>query len=473
MNILLISMPDTVSALNAIARIPNLGLCSLAAHRDGDTVRILDLPLQSGRLGPLVEKAVRELDPDLVGLTAMSFQYKSAVYVARLVKRVKPGVKTVLGGYHATLLAGDITASAPGEAPFDFFVRGEGEAAFPRLARALRESDGFRDVPGLSWCDHGTWTHNPPAALLEPAAVRLPDREARLPGRSRFIGLRFDCAETSRGCTMGCAFCSIRKMYGRSIRYFPLDRVMEDLERMRRAGTQGVFFVDDNITLNVPRLKELCRRIITGGYSSLRYVIQASVAGIASDPELPGLLDRANVRWIFLGIESGNAASLQAMHKTGVYDNTRTAVERLRRRGICVIGGFIVGNPGDSRREIRDTYRFARSLRVDHAIVQILTPYPETGTRETLLRRGLVTNPDRFERYNGFMANVRTQALSAPRLEFWNTLYGLTLYFNPLYMARSRVWWYLPGNAPQMLANNFRFLFSGLRGRTFRSRHRW
>ena len=44
---------------------------------------------------------------------------------------------------------------------------------------------------------------------------------------------------------------------------------------MRRAGTQGVFFVDDNITLNVPRLKELCERIISGGYSraAIKHVI--------------------------------------------------------------------------------------------------------------------------------------------------------------------------------------------------------
>lgn len=231
--------------------------------------------------------------------------------------------------------------------------------------------------------------------------------------------------------------------------------------------------MDDNITLDVPRLKELCRRISAAGLDRMYYVMQASVAGIASDAELPRLLARAHVRWIFLGIESGIARNLAEMRKSGVLGKTRTAVSRLRRNGICVLGGFIVGSPEDTRRDIRDTYRYALALGVDHAIVQIITPYPKTETRERLLAAGLVTNADDYSRYTGFQANVRTRYLDSARLARWTVLAGLPLYFNPLYMARSRVWWYQPADAPQMFLNNIRFLASGLRGRLFASTHRW
>jgi hypothetical protein len=84
-----------------------------------------------------------------------------------------------------------------------------------------------------------------------------------------------------------------------------------------------------------------------------------------------------------------------------------------------------------------------------------------------------VTNPDDYSRYNGFIANVRTRRLSDRELSKWVVLYGARLYFNPLFFLNSRVWWYQPADAPNMFLNNFRFLWSGLRGTLFQSAHRW
>lgn len=473
LKVLLVATPDTVSSLAAVMRIPNLGICSLAGSLVDCEVRALDLAFAKGRLTPLLGRVLRELAPDLVGVSAMSFQYASARRVALICKNLDPAVLTVLGGYHATLLADQIAQSADAEL-FDFIVRGEGEATLASLVRAIAEGGrDLGDIRGLSFRSAGRLVHNPKADLLDLASVPLPDRGSRMLDRSRFMKLRFDCVETSRGCTMGCTFCSIRRMYGRSVRFFSLDRVIEDLRRLRAAGTRGVFFVDDNITLDVPRLKELCRRIVREGLDSLYYVIQASVPGIASDPELPGLLAQAGFRWVFLGIESGIARNLDQMRKSGVLAHTRTAVERLRANGICAIGGFIAGNPDDTRADVRGTYRYARGLRLDHAIVQVLTPYPQTEIRERLLAEGLVTNPDDFSRYNGFISNVRTRYLSERELNRWVVLYGARLYFDPRFFLASRLWWYQPADAPAMFLNNFRFLFGGLRGRLFASTHRW
>ena len=473
MKILLIAMPDTVSSLAAVMRIPNLGICSLAGSLEGCTVHCLDLSFARGRITPLLECTLADLAPDMVGISAMSFQFESARRVAGICRRARPGMPIALGGYHATLLAEEIAASSDREL-FDFIVRGEGEAVLALLVKQIGSGSGsYGAIPGLSYLGNGGFVHNPAGKLLDLDSVRLPDRDARILDSSRFMKMPFDCVETSRGCTMGCTFCSIRRMYGKSVRFFPLERVLEDLRRLKSRGTRGVFFVDDNITLDVPRLKELCQRIAREGLASLYYVIQASVPGIASNPELPALLAKAGFRWVFLGIESGIARNLAQMRKSGQLAHTRTAVERLRAHGICAIGGFIAGNPDDTREDIRDTYRYARDLHLDHAIVQVLTPYPKTETREHLLAEGLVTNPDDFSRYNGFISNVRTRHLSQRELNRWVVLYGARLYFDPRFFLASRVWWYQPADAPAMFLNNFRFLFDGLRGRLFASTHRW
>jgi anaerobic magnesium-protoporphyrin IX monomethyl ester cyclase len=473
MRVLLLAMPDTVSALDPILKIPNLGLCSIAGSLGECEVHVADLAFRNRRLGERVAGLLARLQPELVGLSAMSFQYDSARRVARLCRRLAPGARVALGGYHASMMYEEI-AAGPDAPLFDFLVRGEGERTFQRLARELSSGgQRFAAIPGLSYRSSGGFRHNRPAPLLRLEQLPLPNRDCRLYGESRFLTSSLDCVETSRGCTRGCRFCSITRMYGRQVRRFPLQRVVEDLRRLKARGTRGVFFVDDNITLDVPRLKELCRLIIAEGLHTMAYLMQASVAGIASDPELAPLMARAGFRWVFLGIESGLARNLRAMGKGGVLRNTRTAVKRLQEQGICIFGGFIVGNPEDRRRDIRATFRYALELGVDHPIVQCLTPYPKTDTREELLARGLVTNPGDFSRYNGMICNVRTEHLSERALTRAILWSGIGYFFHPRYVRRSRFWRYSPSLWPALVANNFRFVAGAARRRLFASRHRW
>ena len=473
MKVLLLAMPDTVSALDSILKIPNLGLCSLAGNLRGCEVKVMDLAFRRKGLDQLLNETLAEFEPDLVGLSAMSFQYESACHVASLVRSLNRKTRIVLGGYHASLMAEEIGRS-PEAGLFDFIIRGEAEGTLPALVQAVgSEVDDLAGLPGVSYRKGDAFVHNPRAPLLDLDILGLPNRDARLLESPRFLNLRFDCAETSRGCALGCKFCSIACMYGRAIRFFPLGRVIEDLRALKARGTQGVFFVDDNITLNVKRLKSLCELIVSENLQTMIYVMQASVAGIASDPELAGRLWEAGFRWVFLGIESGLERNLKGMGKPGSREAAFRAVRGLRRQGICVFGGFIVGHPEDDRGDIEATFRFAYELGVDHAIVQVLTPYPRTETRSELLGADLVTNASDYSRYNGFIANVRTRHLSSEEIGRAVVRSGLKLYFHPLHILRSRLWRHDPALIPPLIMNNFRFLAQGLRNRVFESRHRW
>jgi radical SAM superfamily enzyme YgiQ (UPF0313 family) len=184
-------------------------------------------------------------------------------------------------------------------------------------------------------------------------------------------------------------------------------------------------------------------------------------------------LKEAGFGWVFLGIESSIPRNLESMGKRGVLKNTERAISLLRDQGIGVFGGFIIGHPEDTREDIRTIYRFARDSGVDHPIIQCLTPYPKTQTREELLAAGLITNVDDYSLYNGFTCNVRTKELTNRQLNnaiFWN---GLRLYFNPAYFANSRFWHYRLSSIPALAANNMNYLMGAARGRIFTSRHTW
>ena len=473
MRVLLIAMPDTVSALDPVVRVPNLGISSIAGNLRNCEVQTIDLAFHNKGITQFLSEVIGDLKPDIIGLSAMSFQYESARHVARICRNSSPKSFVALGGYHATLMYEEIAGGADAQV-FDFLVRGEGEITFRSLVEQLDlPQPDFAAIPGLSFRLGDRINHNPPAPLLDLNTLNLPNRDARMVDKSAFMRRPFDCVETSRGCTMGCKFCSIAQMYGRCIRNFALERVVDDLKDLKQRGKQGIFFVDDNITLDIPRLNRLCEMIVQEGLNDLSYVIQASVAGIASDPELPVRLRKAGFRWIFLGIESGIGRNMKSMGKQGSLETTRRAVTSLKRQNIGVFGGFIVGHPDDDASDIRATFRYALDLGVDHPIIQYLTPYPKTQTREDLMKKGLVINPDDYSRYNGFSANARTGKLTLGELNHAVFVNGLRLYFNPRYLLRSKFWKYNPRSWPALIQNNVRYVAGARKGQVFPSRHKW
>src|SRR5262249_21294088 len=133
MNVLLLSMPDSFEHMPTIGiRMPNGALSSLAGNLDAHhAVAVADLILVQERVRETVERLLAERAPDVVGLSVMTFQRRTALRIVELVRRLRPEARIVVGGYDPSL---DPCAYA-GHA--DFVVRGEGELTFRDLLRAL------------------------------------------------------------------------------------------------------------------------------------------------------------------------------------------------------------------------------------------------------------------------------------------------------------------------------------------------
>ncbi|MGQ9689309.1 MAG: B12-binding domain-containing radical SAM protein [Desulfobaccales bacterium] len=432
MRILLMAMPDTVDFIETSARIPNLALVSLAGNLPGHEVRVLDLVVYKPRIRQTLEKVLREFRPELVGLSAMTFQFATLQKVARLVRGFDPGIQIVAGGYHPSLMARELAAEEL--AHLDFIVRGEGEATLPELVSALEKSQpGMERIKGLSYREGDQWQHNPDRPLLDLEQIQLPRREARLAHDSFFLDMSMDVAETSRGCPYNCKFCSIKRMYGNTFRRYPIPRIIEDLQAIRRRGTKSVFLVDDNITYDIDHFRQVCRAIVEHGLNDLCYLTQVTAVAIAQNPNLVAEMDRANFRIIFVGFESMEPAALKGMKKPTSPAINRQAAALLRQHKMAIIAGAIVGYPDDDRESVIRQMRQIWGLRPDSLYAQILTPYPQTALRQELLDAGLIVNLNDFRTYNGFESNIRTKYLGCKELEslkthlvFWG---GLNLDF--------------------------------------------
>jgi radical SAM superfamily enzyme YgiQ (UPF0313 family) len=466
MRILLLSMPDSFEHTASITmRMPNGALASLAGNVDAHhEVAVADLILAQGRTGATVERLLRERQPSIVGLSVMTFQRETARKVAALVRRIVPDARLVAGGYDPSLAPEVYEDPAFG---VDVIVRGEGDITFRELVRALERKRPLARVAGLSYRDNGTFRHTPPRPVsrLGGDEVRPPNRAARVLSGYTLLGRQVDVVETSRGCTFDCSFCSIIEMRGRNFHTWPIERVIADIRDARARGARAIFLVDDNIVINLPRFEALCRAIVDAGLNDIDYIVQAMTSAIATGGErLAPLMRQAGFRYVFLGIENvldedlaflrASAKNAERSHGQRVGNATLTAVDVLHRHGMYVVGGLIVGNPGDTRASIEANLAFARQ-HVDWPYIQHPTPYPGTPMTKDFRARGLIVS-DRPEEYDGTTAVVRTEHLAPEEIEFlrWRAERWMKLrHFWPT-LAHSP--WFVLRHGLAMLRHTFR-----------------
>jgi anaerobic magnesium-protoporphyrin IX monomethyl ester cyclase len=464
MNVLLLSMPDYFEHMPPVAiRMPNGALTSLAGNVDPHhRVAVADLILTHRRVRETLTRLIREFDPEVVGLSVMTFQRRTADRLIQLVRVLKPGVKIVVGGYDPSL-----APDAYEGMDVDYIVRGEGEVIFRELLRALEREKGFDRICGLSFRNGEGWLHNPnsPVLRLDGGEIRPPNRSARVLCGYTLLGRQVDVIETSRGCTYDCSFCSIIEMRGRNFHTYSLERVLADIRDARDHGARTLFLVDDNITLNVRRFEELCHAIIEARLDKLDYFVQAMTSAIASHGKtLAPLMRRAGFRYVFLGIENileGDLQFLRATAKNTARVNgsnagnaTLRAIDWLHRNKMYVVGGLIVGNPDDTRESIEANLAFARRY-VDWPYIQHPTPYPHTPMTQDFRDRGLIMN-ERLEEYDGTTAVVRTEHLPAEEIEYvrWKAERWMKVRHMPAALLHDP--WFVLRHAPEMLAHTFR-----------------
>jgi radical SAM superfamily enzyme YgiQ (UPF0313 family) len=464
MNVLLLSMPDSFEHMPTVAiRMPNGALTSLAGNLDSHhRVAVADLILVQDRVRQTVTELVRSLNPDVLGISVMTFQRRTAARIIELARSLKPGLKVAAGGYDPSLAPQAYT-----EIGVDFIVRGEGEITFRDLVRALESGSDLANIGGLSYRSGGQWFHNPdrPVHGLTDGEIRLPNRAARVLKGYTLLGRQVDVVETSRGCTFDCSFCSIIEMRGRNFHTFNFDRVLADIRDARDHGARTIFLVDDNITLNVRRFEALCHAIIEAGLNKLDYFVQAMTSAIANHGEtLAPLMRQAGFRYVFLGIENileGDLKFLRAAAKNTERENghntgnaTLRAIQYIRHNKMLVVGGLIVGNPDDTHESIEANLEFARQY-VDWPYIQHPTPYPRTPMTRDFVEKNLIIN-ERLEEYDGTTAVVRTEHVSAADAEYmrWKAERWMKVRHIPSVLRHDP--WFVLTHAPQMLAHTFR-----------------
>jgi radical SAM superfamily enzyme YgiQ (UPF0313 family) len=332
-----------------------------------------------------VEPLDLDADVDLVGVTFMTALAPRAYEIARAFRAC--GKVVVAGGFHPTLCADEAAAH------FDAVITGDAEGTWPRLLADLAAGRLER-----------VYRADPRADL---AATPIPRRDLTADTARYYATIH--AVQTGRGCVHACRYCSVTAFHRRTHRSRPLQNVLEELRALPRA----LMFVDDNIIADPEYARELFTAMVPLGK---RWVGQSSIE-IADDPELLRLARAAGCLGLFVGVETTSQENLAALDKA-FNQGARLAprIASIRRSGIGVIAGMIVGLDRDGPDVFQRTLRFLDSARIDALQLNIMTPLPGTPMYCDLEAQGRIVERD-LSRYDFRHAVIQPARMSREELQ--------------------------------------------------------
>jgi radical SAM superfamily enzyme YgiQ (UPF0313 family) len=374
--------------------IPILGLQVLARLvPDGHEVDIYDEVF-----GPAAtERDITAERYDLVGVTGYTSGATRAYEIAAMCRQ--RGLTTVMGGPHAS--------ACPDEAAphFDAVAVGECDEIWPRIIRDAAEGRLQKRYDGT---------------LSDLEATGLGGgRQTLLPVNGKYD---VSSIQTSRGCPVGCEYCSVTQFNGAPIRR---RRIPDIIEEWNQTPKKFLFVVDDNFfgvgEKHAVWAKQLLRTLIKEGKKRLWF--SQTTINMGDDMEGLKLAYRAGCRGMLVGFETFNEASLKDYHK-GINRNNLSRYQELvnnfHKAGIAVFGGFIIGADADTPQTVADTAMQAVKLGVDIIQITNLTPLPGTKMFDRYKEAGrlIATNyPEDWERYTFTETVYHPKQMTATELD--------------------------------------------------------
>ncbi len=390
--------------------LPNLGIMYLAGLllRRGYDVKVFDENID-GQVAP----SVIAFNPQVLGITCVTAALGSACRLAEQVKTRLPAVNVVVGGPHISAVPAETLDQ---NAVIDFGLVGEAELTFPMLCDRLTgrdDSEEIPNVPGLVHRVEGKAKLNAaPRFLSDDELDDVPYPPWHLLPMERIFkqathglftrGKRIMPVMTTRGCPNYCTFCS--RVMGFNFRRRSIDNVIGEIQWLYDTySIDEIYFEDDTFTQDPERAHALLDAIIT-----LNLGIHVKFAnGLRADKVDEALLQKmksAGVYWVGFGIESGSPHTQELMMKRLDLDLAAENVRLAKSMGFKVGSNCIIGYPGESRADVKESLNYFLRLPLDSFAVVPCVPFPGTTAWMECDKNGWLT--ERASDYDNFWFEI-------------------------------------------------------------------
>jgi len=368
----------------------------------------------------VVRQRLIELQPDVVGVTAITPSIYKAENILKVAKESVPHAVCVLGGVHATFMYKQVLSEAPW---IDVIVRGEGEEIFRELIQCIDKGEwptNRKSIDGLAYIEEGDDENR---IVANKAAPTVKDIEAINPDWTLLewdkyiyvpLGVKVAIPNMARGCPFTCSFCSQWKFW-RDYRIRDPKKVVDEIEMLVNDHGVGFFILaDEEPTINRKKFIQFCEELIARGLpDKIKWGINTRVTDILRDEELLPMYREAGLVHVSLGTEAAAQLKLDRFNKETKVEDNKRAIKLLRDADIFVEAQFIVGLENETAETLEETYRMAWDWQPDLANWAMYTPWPFSKLFQELGDKVEVFD---FEKYNFVTPIMKPEAMERGEL---------------------------------------------------------
>ncbi len=331
-----------------------------------------------------------EKDADIILISVISYDYNKIYHkMTEIAKQAKPNCTLLMGGVYVTTCIEHVMQ----DINIDIGMMGHAEERLQPLIEAIirKDSAAIEQMEGIAF-------RKSDKVIINPLLSNVADvKEMVKPDYSKtdikkyvnkedsiatnFINeskKHFANILTSYGCPYNCIFCASRSISGRKVVVRPADDVLEELDYLvKECNIELLNIMDDNILFDKERAKYIFNEIIYR-----KYDIEIRIDNVAIwhlDEEIIRLLKKAGCTRMGISIESGCERVLhKIIRKPLKLEIVKPIRELCREVNILLQANFIIGFPGETWNEIRESLKFAEECDFDLTSIHIATPLPKT-----------------------------------------------------------------------------------------------
>jgi anaerobic magnesium-protoporphyrin IX monomethyl ester cyclase len=368
--------------------LPPLGLLYVASaiKRNNHDVSILDAHTLQLTNKEIVQEIV-SFKPDIVGISLFTIFLRDAYLLTKSLRNAL-NVPIVVGGPHVSAMPEKTLEEFK---DVDFLMLGWADFSIVDFLNMLSGKVDKESVPGLCYRANNAIIKNQEAALPSNLDdIPMPDRSiidnmynASLYYNITISNRKIDVLLTSRNCPFNCKFC--QNLTGHKYLPHSPERVIEEIDYIASKGRTSIEIMDDTFTVNRKRVEKIFDLIESKNYN-LDFRIRSRVNLV--DKDLLKRFKHIGGRAVSYGMESGSDAVLKLMSKGTTVASNKAACLATKGVGLLCQSTWIIGWPGESLKDLEETFRFIRKYLPNTFNICFLIPLPDTTIYEEAKKNG-------------------------------------------------------------------------------------
>ncbi|KYK26272.1 hypothetical protein AYK20_09900 [Thermoplasmatales archaeon SG8-52-1] len=373
---------------------PCLSVATLKGYikeRTKHKAKIIDLVFHKNDWKKHIHGIIDYEKPDLIGLSALSFNYPEAIEIASYIKN-NFDIKIIFGGIHVILSPQEVIERKE----VDIICTGEGEEVLHEL---LDKSLNCKDIKGIWYKENGKIIKNENRNLIEDLDM-LPFPDFEDFEFERYFPMNHNHLPImgSRGCPYNCTFCSNHalknRLIGKYVRFRSPENIIKEIDlRIKQYYSKGMkylYFFDDTFILNKNFVDDFCKRYKKKGFDK-RIKWTANVRANLVTDDIIKIMKDAGCYEVRMGVESGNDYIRNDIYNRNMSkEQLQNSFKIIKDNGLTLRMDFIIGAPYETIDMMEESFEFAKKSGGDRIFFARLYPFPGTKIKEVCEKEKMI-----------------------------------------------------------------------------------